>query len=94
MSQPGNYGVYLTGFHACDAAKLTGLPIYCRPRLNGYNDPVHPVAAEEAIQRGAWRQDDVVMDLSRMNYWDKMKVAWAMVGAYTYTDAQDRRLAA
>jgi hypothetical protein len=97
MSQPGNQLVYLTGFVACDVAKLTGLPIYCRPRvaLKTYpEDAVHPVAAEEAIQRGAWRHDDVLMDLSRMEWWDRWKVAWALIGGHAYIDVENCRLAA
>jgi len=86
MSKPGNSPRYLTGFVACDVAKLTGLPIYCRPRAGVPDDEVGPIAAEEAIQRGAWRADDVVMDLTRMGWWDRLKVALAVVGAHAYCD--------
>lgn len=97
MSQPGNSRAYLTGFIACDVGRLTGLPIYCRPHLmlKTYpTDAVDPGAAEAAIRRGAWRADDVMMDLTRMEYWDKMRVAWTLIGGYRYLDADVRRLAA
>lgn len=75
---------YLTGQTACDVGKLTGLPVTCRPRVRGHEDPVDARAAEDAIRRGVWRNDDVVMDLSRMSWADRWQVAWAMIGAHSY----------
>lgn len=85
MSKPGNS--YLTGFIACDVGRLTGLPIYCRPRVGEVSDEsVHPDAAQVAMQRGLWRPDDVVMDLTRLGWWDRLKVGLAMIGAHAYVD--------
>lgn len=96
MSKPGNALRYLTGFSACDAARLTGLPIYCRPRLRDtYDEPVHPDAAEAAIRRGLWHGGDVVMDVTnRMSWADRWRLAWAMIGAYYYVDVGEQMLAA
>lgn len=87
MSKPGN--TLLVGLTACDMGRLTGLPIYCRPRAGVPDDAVDPNAAEEAIRRGAWRADDVVMDVSRMGWWDRLKVALAGIGAHAYCDHMD-----
>lgn len=86
MSQPGNTP-YLTGHEALDVARMTGLPVYCRPGPRKEREtPVHWSAAEAALTRGAWRPDDIVIDLNWLTYDERMRVAWCRIAGYSYLD--------
>lgn len=76
---------YLTGAEAIDVARLVGLTVEytgCRGRTG--LDGVHPEAAEAALRAGHWRPEAVALDLTRLSWVERFRVAWSQIGVHYY----------
>ena len=73
------------GVEAIDVARLTGLPLMHARRSRQWEPPdVDVAAAARAVAEGLWDAGDVIMDLTRLEWGERLKVAWARIGAYYY----------
>lgn len=64
---------YLTGAEAVDVARLTGLRL---------STPRHSLRDEPDIDPRDVGRATVILDLTRLDWWDRWRVAWARVGAH------------
>lgn len=79
---------YLTGHEAIDVSRMTGLPLaYCGTRI--WDEPdIAADAAEDAVARGLWELDEVMLDMTRLSFWDRWRVTWARLGAMRWLQSQ------
>lgn len=76
---------YLVGLEAIDVARMVGLDVeYLSCRGHAGVDGVHPTAAESAIRAGHWRTESVALDLTRLSWMDRFRVAWSRIGGHYY----------
>lgn len=72
--------VYLRAREAVDVARVCDLPLsYARTRIWDEAD-VGWEAAYHMVQRGLWRPDDVILDVSRLDGWTQLRVVFARIG--------------
>lgn len=73
---------YLRGREAVEVARETGLPLnHARAPINEEADIDWQVAFD-TVRRGVWRPDDVILDLTRLSWIDKARVALVRIGLY------------
>jgi hypothetical protein len=76
---------YITGHEAVDVARMVGLTVeYVGVRGKMGADGVHPDAAMAALRIGAWRPENVALDVTRLDWWQRFRVAWCRIGATFY----------
>jgi hypothetical protein len=76
---------YLTGEEAIDVARMVGLEVeYIGCRGKAGIDGVHPDAAESALRAGHWRPESIAIDLTRLTWIDRFRVAWCRISGHYY----------
>ena len=75
---------YLAGPEAIDVARWTGLQL--RSGLHKAWEPSD--ISPHAIPEGARATDHVYLDLSRLEWWDRLRVFWCRLGAHHYLAQQ------
>lgn len=79
---------YLRGREAIDTARLVGLQVsYAATRSSDPAD-LAPEAAQDMVERGLWHPDWVVLDMTRLEFWDRWRAVWARIGAWYYIGRQ------
>jgi hypothetical protein len=73
---------YLSGLVAVDVSRLTGLPLAQIGSRLDEGAEIHPFAVTHP--------ERMFLDLTRMAWWDRWRVAWALIGAHYYLDANER----
>lgn len=69
---------YLTGEEALHVARMTGLPM-----RSPWHKPVEPADVDARAIHDPGHP--FYIDLTRLPYWDRMRVAWARIGLHNLT---------
>lgn len=73
-----------------DTSRLTGIGLAMHGRMgHGLDEPgdIDVRAADNAIAHGNATPESFFIDLTRLSWWDRMRVAWARIGGHTYLRA-------
>lgn len=77
--------LYIVGQEALDVARLTGLSVFSLLERRSWRSiPLHPNAVTAELR------DLVYIDLTRLDWADRWRVAWARIGAHQFLRAQPK----
>lgn len=79
---------YLTGLEAVDVARVTGLPLSLSRWHVWETASLGADAAENAIRRGVVEPDEVILDVTRLGWWDRWRVTWTRIGITRWLASQ------
>lgn len=68
--------LWIVGPDAVDIARLTGLPLNHLLDRRGTVPSINHAAVRDP--------DNMYLDLTRLSWWDRLRVAWARIGAHYY----------